>query len=94
MNPPILPYLGLYLTDLTFIEDGNADFVKSDDITLINFAKYRKISVVIREIQQYQQTQFNFEVVPIIYDYFQSLNPMTEDLLYSASLKLEPQGTH
>jgi len=26
-TPPCLPYLGVYLADLTFIEDGNPDFI-------------------------------------------------------------------
>jgi hypothetical protein len=37
-NPPLVPYLGVYLSDLTFIEDGNADTVHNG---LINFDKQR-----------------------------------------------------
>ena len=41
---------GMYLTDLTFIEDGNPDKVGH----MINFVKRRLYANVIREIQQYQ----------------------------------------
>lgn len=26
-NPPVIPFLGFYLTDLTFLEDGNPDYI-------------------------------------------------------------------
>eukprot|EP00002_Diphylleia_rotans_P026277 TRINITY_DN5229_c0_g1_i1.p1 TRINITY_DN5229_c0_g1~~TRINITY_DN5229_c0_g1_i1.p1 ORF type:complete len:1023 (+),score=199.17 TRINITY_DN5229_c0_g1_i1:71-3139(+) len=35
VNPPAVPYIGVYLTDLTFIEHGNPDFFNK----LINFHK-------------------------------------------------------
>lgn len=41
---------GVYLTDLTFIEDGNPDYVNE----LINFTKRSLIYTVISKIQQYQ----------------------------------------
>lgn len=47
-NPPVLPYLGVYLTDLTFIEDGNKNTVHG----LINFNKRRLLYRVLREIEQ------------------------------------------
>jgi hypothetical protein len=64
-NPPCIPYLGLYLTDLTFIEDGNNDNVGD----LISFYKRRLVSGVIRDIQQYQQKPYCLESVGIIKDY-------------------------
>jgi hypothetical protein len=44
--------LGVYLTDLTFLDDGNQNTLNGRD-DMINFDKRRKISYVIREIQQY-----------------------------------------
>ena len=51
INPPCVPYMGVYLTDLTFLMDGNPDNV---DDGLINFKKRRLIAEVIEEIHQYQ----------------------------------------
>merc|ERR1711916_273871 len=59
VNPPCIPYLGMYLTDLTFIDDGNPDFVQSPtNAKLINFYKRTLVVNVIHEVQQYQQTRY------------------------------------
>lgn len=54
-------YLGMYLTDLTFIEDGHPDLTPNG---LINFMKRRQIALVIREIQQFQNDAYNFKPLP------------------------------
>jgi hypothetical protein len=62
-EPPCLPYLGIYLSDLTAIENGNLDFVNE---SLLNFEKRLMISKVISELRQNQQKPYNLTPVPVI----------------------------
>ncbi|KAI8992261.1 ras guanine nucleotide exchange factor domain-containing protein [Pilobolus umbonatus] len=92
VNPPCIPFLGIYLQDLTFIEDGNPNFLKSSS-TLINFAKRAKTAEVIREIQQYQSMGYPFKPVEEIQSFVieQLSSTRDEEQLYHESLKLEPK---
>lgn len=85
-------YLGLYLTDLTFIEDGNPDFLKSSN-KLINFSKRMKTADVIREIQQYQNVPYNLNPVQEIQMFIDYNLKESKDVkdLYDQSLVLEPR---
>jgi len=61
IDPPVIPYLGMYLTDLIFTDEGNKDMLNG----LINFAKYRQISNTIKSIKQYQLKGYeNLQKVP------------------------------
>ena len=55
ISPPCVPYIGTYLTDLTYIEDGNANNLEG----VINFSKREMTSKVIKELMEYQQFPYN-----------------------------------
>jgi len=97
VNPPVVPYLGIYLTDLTFIEDGSKDNLKDADGNvnekLINFSKQSKTADVIREIQQYQNQVYCLQDVPELQNWIKESLQRIEDEsdMYELSLKLEPK---
>lgn len=85
---PCLPYLGLYMADLTFMYDGNPTF--HSDI-LINFSKCRLIYHQIRDLILKQDTPYNFEEVPPLQDSLMNFTFLDDDTLYEVSLKHEPR---
>lgn len=92
MQPPCVPFLGVYLTDLTFIEDGNPNMsVKARH--LINISKRRKTADVIRDIQQYQSVPYSLQPVSEIQRYIKSCMDITRDVseMYNVSLEREPR---
>ncbi|EMP29537.1 Ras-specific guanine nucleotide-releasing factor 2 [Chelonia mydas] len=88
-NPPAVPYLGMYLTDLAFIEEGTPNFTEEG---LVNFSKMRMISHIIREIRQFQQTSYRIEHQQKVTHYLLDKTLIIdEDTLYELSLKIEPR---
>ncbi|KAK4294571.1 hypothetical protein Pmani_032802, partial [Petrolisthes manimaculis] len=88
-DPPCIPYLGMYLTDLSFIEEGTPNFT---DDGLLNFSKMRMIAHVIREIRHFQQTPYKIEYKQRVAGYL--LDPslqLNDEDLYRLSLDLEPR---
>ncbi|KKY33357.1 putative cell division control protein 25 [Diaporthe ampelina] len=90
-NPPCIPFFGVYLTDLTFIEDGIPSIIKKT--TLINFAKRAKTADVIRDIQQYQNVPYSLQPVTELQDYILSNMQAAGDVheMYDKSLLIEPR---
>ncbi|XP_076162379.1 ras-specific guanine nucleotide-releasing factor 1 isoform X5 [Ptiloglossa arizonensis] len=88
-DPPCIPYLGLYLTDLSFIEEGTPTMTEDG---LLNFSKMRMIAHVIREIRHFQQTPYKIELITKVTNYL--LDPsllFNEKDLYRMSLEIEPR---
>jgi son of sevenless-like protein len=80
----------VYLTDLTFIEDGIPSLTPSE---LINFNKRTKTAEVIRDIQQYQNSPYLLTPVTELQEYILSNLQGAGDVhdMYDRSLEVEPR---
>ncbi|KAJ3444242.1 guanine nucleotide exchange factor [Anaeramoeba flamelloides] len=86
-NKPRLPYIGMFLSDLTFIEDGNKDYSYNK---LINFQKCSLLSNVILKIINCQEQNYDFKPNFEIQKYLSNLKYETdEEKNYKKSLRLE-----
>lgn len=105
--PPCLPYLGMFLTDLTFIDNGNPATkqlpgvgLSGQGMTIINFDKYRRTAKLIGDLQRFQ-LPYRFTELAHMQDWLQAqsarireLNPDSLELSFrKQSLLLEPRET-
>jgi len=86
-----VPYMCMYLSDLTFMEEGNPDFVDVSDNKLINFPKHYLVHRTIKQVQQYQVAKYELEVKQPEYTFLYHMPGIEEKELYSLSLEREPR---
>ena len=86
--------LGVYLTTLTFINDGAEDKLAGK---MINFRKRQKAAEVIQDIKRWQAKPYNFQTVASVLSYleesFQSYQDGVDygDQFWNLSLEREPR---
>jgi len=85
VKPPCIPYIGLYLTDLTFIEEGNPKYLNNK----INFVRCRRFAEVIRDMQTYQNTRYALNPFPELQELLKSVTYLSEEDMYQQSLVVE-----
>lgn len=61
---PKIPFLGLYLTDLTFVDDGPPDFLDKNTQRLHNWSKRAQTARLVKEIMSYQTTKL-YQIEPV-----------------------------
>lgn len=101
---PVLPFLGLVLTDVTFCVGGNPKTRTGPNGTsLINFARCTRLASILGEVQRFQSHPFDLVEVPEIQCFLTKLRSVSalagssEDYaaaaeqLYQRSLQLEPR---
>ena len=85
--PPCIPYLGLFLTDMTFIADGNPSTIPGTD--LINFGKWRTVAAVLKTVARFQKVPITFAHVPEIRAFLAVPPALDEDQQWDRSSALE-----
>lgn len=99
--PPCLPFVGTYLTDLTFVDHGNQPLrhLPTDDgeMAVINFDKHMKTARIISELQRFQ-IPYRLAEVPELQAWMQnelvrvrSNGEKSLQTFYRRSLVLEPR---
>ncbi|KAG2102203.1 ras guanine nucleotide exchange factor domain-containing protein [Suillus discolor] len=96
--PPAVPFLGLYLTDVTFCREGNPSYRESPNAPgkkLLNFNKYHKLARIVQDMQRFQ-VSYNLKKIPEVQEYLQMAFEKSKhhgDLqdLYRRSLLVEPK---
>ncbi|XP_065178770.1 uncharacterized protein LOC135809364 [Sycon ciliatum] len=86
--PPSMPYIGIFMADLTFIDTGNDNLLPGG---LINFSKCRLIYSQIRQILAAQNTPYNFEAIPSLEESLTKMHVLNPDILGEMSLQREPR---
>ncbi|KAJ3211559.1 Ras protein-specific guanine nucleotide-releasing factor [Entophlyctis luteolus] len=63
--PPIVPFLPIYLKDLTFMNDGNEKFIDG----MINFERLRMMGCRVKEIVSLAEVNYSFSPDPAIQNF-------------------------
>jgi hypothetical protein len=104
--PPCLPFVGMYLTDLTFVDAGNAATRQlpgqgdGEGMPVINFDKHTRTAKIIGELQRFQ-IPYRLAEVPELQEWIQaqivrvksSSEHENVQQYYRKSLLLEPRET-
>ena len=91
---PAIPHVGMFLSDLTFIEDGNVTLIDDehkDTKTKINVMKLCKVAGIIERAEEFQATEYNFYPVDGLLQYIEQFVEHERDELYDLSYVREPK---
>jgi len=87
-----LPYIGTFLSDLTFMDEGNPDTVEVENQTLINLTKYSLVLRTVKQIQNYQGVSYDILPKEPFYTFIMELPKLEEKELHELSLNREPRN--
>lgn len=92
-NTNLVLFRGVVMKDLTFIDEGNPDWVKVNNVKLINFAKRRMIyNLIFNSVLRFQQFKYDIETEDDLQEVINHLPKLEENILEEQSLKIEPRN--
>ena len=91
--PPAVPYVGLCLQDLTFVEEGNQDWVGDAEEKIVNFYKKRLWSDVVQTLKKFQSISYRLEGTTLSAHCVLMSRSLSDAECYELSLKAEPRAS-
>lgn len=89
-KPPCIPYLGLILTDITFVHLGNPQDLPDGKV---NFVKRWQQYNILDSVRRFKEQLYDFPRNEKILDFFNEYEDhMDEDEMWQKSLLLKPRG--
>ena len=86
---PTIPFIGVTLTDITFMDDANASFIRG----LVNVSKFEKLHGMINDVLSFQSSPYvDIDVNEQLREFLIELPHNAEDELFKLSLLREPRG--
>merc|ERR1712137_655465 len=86
-TPPAVPYLGVFLTDLTFTIDGNKDTIDGE----INWKKVLMVYRILETVKKFQKIPYNLTIENPAYTILYQLCGLDDETSYQLSLLREPK---
>lgn len=84
ISPPLVPYLAIFLKDISLLELGNSTIVDGTQ-DVLNFAKFSMIADRFFEIQVLQKCFYEFRWCSVLATYLKNIPNVSEDELYKLS---------
>lgn len=89
-EPPCIPYIGLILQDLTFINIGNQDYLMDGNI---NFAKRWQQFHILDSMRRFKKCKYEIKKSERILSVFNNFDDcLSEESLWQISEKIKPRG--
>ncbi|KRY29849.1 putative RasGEF domain protein [Trichinella spiralis] len=95
-KPPCLPYLGLILQDLTFVQVGNADYLPVEEVgvaNVVNFAKRWQQFMILDNVRRFKSWQYNIKKNDNVLVFFNNFDDYAnEEQIWAISERLKPRN--
>ncbi|XP_050688271.1 guanine nucleotide-releasing factor 2-like isoform X12 [Eriocheir sinensis] len=90
-SPPCIPYIGLILQDLTFVNIGNNDLLPDSNV---NFSKrWQQFNILQENMKRFKNCSYNYKKNEKIISFLNNFdNYRNEEALWSISESIKPRG--
>eukprot|EP01117_Protostelium_nocturnum_P016620 TRINITY_DN6624_c0_g1_i2.p1 TRINITY_DN6624_c0_g1~~TRINITY_DN6624_c0_g1_i2.p1 ORF type:complete len:1223 (-),score=447.26 TRINITY_DN6624_c0_g1_i2:317-3985(-) len=88
-TPPAVPYIGIAMADLVFIDEHPNEIEGADGSKLINWRKFEMIAQVVQKMHRLKYKEYNYEQAPAMREYLKNVLVLGDQALFQKSVEKE-----